>query len=126
MIYFDKWEGVFMTDEEYEELRKKEKLAEQKKETAAFDDLLRSARSVRSWTLFIAALLIVGAVLVFFYQKLLFATALALFFSGCIIGVIGGAISSIMEALSEHMRDTREVRKNMDRRMEKIEKRNDP
>ena len=115
-----------MTDDEYEELREKERRLEQKKDNEAFDRLSKSARSVSVWSALFVALFIIVAVVVFFNKRQSFVTAIVLFLSGCIIGVVGEAVSSSMEAFAEHMKDTKEVRKDMDRLMEKVEKRNNP
>lgn len=111
-----------MTQEEYQELRGKEKRIEQQKESLVFDKLARSAHTVNVLAAIMMALFWIAAALVFINWKGLTGSALTMFLSGCVIGIIGEALSRTMEALAEHMKDTRRVRNDMDRLMSRIEK----
>ncbi len=112
-----------MALEEYQDLRGKEKRMEWQKESLAFDKLSKSAHTINVLAALIMALFWVAAILVFINWKGLKGSALTLFLSGCVIGVIGEAVSRTMEALAEHMKDTRKVRNDMDRLMSRIERR---
>ena len=87
-----------------------------------FDNLAKSAHTIGVLAAILMMITWGAAAVRFFYPSYLSLSSGALFLSGCIIGVIGEAASKTMAALAEHMRDTRETRRCMERLMVRIEK----
>ena len=88
----------------------------------SFQRLRRSAHTVNGMAAVLMALAWIGAVVTFIYPRFNLASPGTLFISGAVIGILGSALSQIMESLADHMEDTHAVREDLDRLMKRIEK----
>lgn len=88
----------------------------------SFQRLRKSAKTISGLAAVIMALSWLGAFVSFLFPKYYLASPALLFATGAIIGVLGEALSRIMDAFADHMEDTHAVKEDMDRLMKRIER----
>lgn len=87
-----------------------------------YERLERAANTVNALAAVLMVLMICGAVFVFFAYRVSLSTAIWLFIGGCIVGVMGEAVSRTMDALAQHMKDSYVTRKCMEKLVGRLER----
>lgn len=107
-----------MTEKEYQALREKEKSVSDQ----PFIKLEKSANLVNVIAAVLMAGLWIYAIYNLFIQRNYGTNPIELLVLGCIIGIVGEAASRTMEALAQHMKNTKTIQDDISRLMKRIER----